>query len=250
MGRDPAWVIDPGPSIEEHLRRLGEAIDERGGLGGVVLTHDHSDHSAAAGELLERCARDGAGERGRPPLAGARGEVDVALADGERVGPFRALAAPGHSSDSYALIARGACFSGDAVLGQGSVFVSPYPGAMAGYMRTLERLLALARADSDSDSDSSSFDVICPGHGPLVTDARAKLGEYLEHRRARERALVDALERGLRGEDELLDAVWSDVPEQMRPAAGVTLAAHLDKLADERRLPEGVERPAFAGVEW
>ena len=33
----------------------------------------------------------------------------------------------------------------------------------------------------------------------------------------------------------------------LRPAAAVTLAAHLDKLAEEGRLPPGVERP---DVEW
>jgi glyoxylase-like metal-dependent hydrolase (beta-lactamase superfamily II) len=231
VGRGPAWIVDPGPSIDEHLQRLYEAIDSRGGLAGIVLTHDHSDHSAAVPQLRER--------HPSAPLAGARGDVDVVLADGERVGPFCALAAPGHSSDSYALIAHGACFSGDAVLGSGSVFVAPHPGAMAGYMHALQRLLS--RED---------FQVICPGHGPVVQDARAKLSEYLDHRRARERALIDALARGLRSERELLDEVWSDVPEQLRPAAGFTLAAHLDKLADEGRLPEGVARPAFEEVEW
>jgi hypothetical protein len=49
---------------------------------------------------------------------------------------------------------------------------------------------------------------------------------------------------------ELLDTVWSDVPEQLRPAATATLAAHLDKLEDEQILPEGVERPKFDRVEW
>ena len=29
----------------------------------------------------------------------------------------------------------------------------------------------------------------------------------------------------------------------LRPAAAVTLAAHLDKLDDEGRLPDGVQRP-------
>ena len=35
----------------------------------------------------------------------------------------------------------------------------------------------------------------------------------------------------------MLDAAWDDVPEQLRPAATVTLAAHLDKLQAEGRLP-------------
>src|SRR5437763_739332 len=51
------------------------------------------------------------------------------------------------------------------------------------------------------------------------------------------------LAAGARSIDELLDAAWADAPAILRPAATVTLAAHLDKLADEGRLPEGVERP-------
>ncbi len=54
---------------------------------------------------------------------------------------------------------------------------------------------------------------------------------------------VAALDAGLRSADELLDRVWSDASAVLRPAAIVTLAAHLDKLDEEGRLPEGVERP-------
>jgi hypothetical protein len=34
----------------------------------------------------------------------------------------------------------------------------------------------------------------------------------------------------------LLDHAWSDVPEHLRPAAAVTLRAHLEKLREEGRL--------------
>ena len=44
---------------------------------------------------------------------------------------------------------------------------------------------------------------------------------------------------------ELLDAVWSDVPDTLRPAASATLAAHLYKLEEEGALPDGVERQTF-----
>ncbi|MGP0051795.1 MAG: hypothetical protein ACLPZR_23540 [Solirubrobacteraceae bacterium] len=44
----------------------------------------------------------------------------------------------------------------------------------------------------------------------------------------------------------MLDAAWGDVPPLLRPAATVTLAAHLDKLATEGLLPAGVEQPASA----
>ena len=76
-----------------------------------------------------------------------------------------------------------------------------------------------------------------------MTDAAAKLDEYVEHRLDRERRLVDALARGARTVDEMLDDAWSDAPQALRPVAAVTLAAHLDKLAEEGRLPDGVERP-------
>jgi glyoxylase-like metal-dependent hydrolase (beta-lactamase superfamily II) len=222
VGRSPAWLIDPGPLQEEHLQRLARAIELRGGLGGIALTHDHRDHSEAVATLRADHPA---------PLAAARGEVDVPLAEGAHFGPFEAVATPGHAPDHIALVASGACFSGDAVLGEGSVFVSPYRGAMTGYLEGLERL----RARRD-------LEVICPGHGPAVWDPREKLAEYIEHRADRERRLVASLEAGLRSTQQLLDAVWPEVPPPLRGAARVTLEAHLDKLDAEGRLPEGVER--------
>ena len=55
---------------------------------------------------------------------------------------------------------------------------------------------------------------------------------------------------GGRSVEELLDSAWSDVPQQLRFPAAITLAAHLDKLAEEGRLPEGVERPDTQGISW
>jgi len=75
------------------------------------------------------------------------------------------------------------------------------------------------------------------------------LSQYIEHRLDRERRLIAALAAGLRTVDELLDAAWPDAPAPLRPAAAVTLAAHLDKLAEEGSLPEGVERPPWP-VPW
>jgi glyoxylase-like metal-dependent hydrolase (beta-lactamase superfamily II) len=223
VGRDPAWVVDPGPAQEDHIARLGEAIATRGGLGGVALTHGHADHSEAAATIA---AAHGA------PLAAGSGEVDIGLLEGERVGPFEVVHTPGHAPDHFTLVACDACFSGDAVLGRGSVFVAPSEGSLVAYLAALERL-----------SVRSDFTIICPGHGPVVADGHGKLREYIEHRLERERALVAALDGGLRATDELLDAAWSDVPGTLRPAAAVTLAAHLDKLSGEGRLPEGVQRP-------
>lgn len=198
-----SWVVDPGPADPSHLEAIRESAAE--GVDGVVLTHSHADHAEGADQL-------GA------PVTLPRG--------GEEVGPFRAVATPGHSADSVCLIAERACFTGDTVLGSGSVFISPGEGSLSAYLDSLRRLRRL------------DLDVLCPGHGPYVWDPAAKLDEYVSHRLDRERRLLEALEAGLRTRDELLDAVWSDAPPELRTAAALTLAAHLEKLAEEGHLPE------------
>ena len=169
------------------------------------------------------------------PLAGGRGDVDVQLVDGTRFGPFQALHTPGHAPDHFALIAGRACFTGDAVLGEGSVFIAPDHGALAGYLNGLGELRTHA----------SALDVLCPGHGPPIWDPVAKLDEYIDHRLERERRVVAALDAGERSVQGLVAAAWSDVPAALRPIATATLAAHLDKLADEGRLPPDVQRPTW-----
>jgi glyoxylase-like metal-dependent hydrolase (beta-lactamase superfamily II) len=157
--------------------------------------------------------------------------VDVRLTEGTRFGPLEALATPGHAPDHFAFICDTVCFTGDAVLGEGSVFIAPDPGALCGYLKGLRKLRG------------RHLELLCPGHGSPVWDPVAKLDEYAKHRLDRERRLVAALQAGARSVQEMLDAAWDDVPDPLRPAATVTLAAHLDKLADERRLPGGVQRP-------
>ncbi|MFZ0040163.1 MAG: MBL fold metallo-hydrolase [Solirubrobacteraceae bacterium] len=223
VGSDPAWLVDPGPDLEDHVSALFAEIDRRDGLAGIALTHDHADHAEAVPALRARYPQ--------ARLAAARGDVDERLDGGDRFGPLEAVSTPGHAPDHLAFVVGSAALTGDAVLGEGSVFIAPDPGALAGYLQGLTRL---------REREPS---VLLPGHGPPVADPQAKLQEYISHRLERERRLVAALDRGARSIEEMLDGAWDDVPEFMRPAATVTLAAHLDKLADEGRLPPGVQRP-------
>lgn len=225
VGRDPAWLVDPGPALDEHIAALTAEIDARNGLGGIALTHEHADHTEAVPAI-----------RARYPtalLASAPGDVDVKLTDGDEFGPLVTAATPGHAPEHLAFVTGTAALTGDAVLGEGSVFVSPYPGSLAAYLDGLKRLKA------------RNLTVLCPGHGPIVHDPTAKLDQYITHRLDRERRLIKALTSGKRSVDELLDEVWSDAPRHLRVPATVTLAAHLDKLDDEGRLPQGVERPTL-----
>jgi glyoxylase-like metal-dependent hydrolase (beta-lactamase superfamily II) len=221
IGRAPTWLVDPGPALPAHIEALEQEIERRGGLGGIALTHRHPDHSEALGALRER-----------HPAA------RVGMTGAETFGPLEALPTPGHAPDHLAFVVGSVALTGDAVLGHGSVFVAPYPGALAAYLEGLRRLR------------QRELELLCPGHGPLIQDPRAKLDEYLAHRLERQRRLQAALDAGQRSTDELLDEVWDDVPARLRFAAAITLAAHLDLLEQQGRLPAGVERPDLSGISW
>jgi glyoxylase-like metal-dependent hydrolase (beta-lactamase superfamily II) len=206
VGRKPAVVIDPGPDEPVHLDAVRRAAKTRGGVGTVLLTHRHGDHS------------DGVAALGVEP-AHPR--------DGETIAGLTAIATPGHSADHICFVVDDACFTGDLILGEGSTIVGPrgMGGSLADYMRSLERLRGL------------DLTVLYPGHGPEVQDPRAKIEEYIEHRLMRERRLVAALERGERSRAALLAEVWDDVPQELRGAAAIAMQAHLEKLEEEGRLP-------------
>jgi glyoxylase-like metal-dependent hydrolase (beta-lactamase superfamily II) len=206
VGRGPAVVIDPGPDDAGHIAAVRRAAESRGGIGTVLLTHGHEDHSEGVSSL---------------------GVEPANPKDGETIAGLTAIATPGHSADHMCFLLDGACFTGDLILGEGSTIVGPREmgGSLADYMRSLERLRAL------------DLMVLYPGHGPEVHDPQAKIDEYIEHRMMRERRLVAALDRGERSHAALLAEVWGDVPEELRGAAAVAMQAHLEKLGDEGRLP-------------
>jgi glyoxylase-like metal-dependent hydrolase (beta-lactamase superfamily II) len=204
-GSDPCWVIDPGPDDARHLTAVEAAVEQRGGAAGALLTHSHNDHSGGVERL---------------------GVELVAAGDGRKFGDLSAIATPGHAVDHFCFFTDdGVCFSGDLILGWGSTYVPPDGGSLAAYMDSLRLVGSLGPS------------LICPGHGPFVVDPEAKIAEYLEHLESRERGLIAALAEGERSRMALLEQVWSDVPDQLRPAAAVVMEAHLQKLEAEGLLP-------------
>jgi len=208
-GEGPCAVIDPGSEDAGHLEAIRAAAAERGGIGVVLLTHSHGDHTAGADRL---------------------GAEVVLPAGGEAHAGLRVLATPGHAADHVCFLSDdGVCFSGDLVLGLGSTIVPPGDNSLAAFMSSLRLLQA------------EEIELMAPGHGPWITDPAAKLAEYVEHREMRERRLLTALERGERSRAALLAEAWDDIPIELLPMAAMAMEAHLEKLEGEGRLPGALD---------
>ena len=127
----------------------------------------------------------------------------------ERVGPFTVLPRPGHATDHVCFLIDDVTLCGDLILGHGSSFVPPAPGAPTDYMESLERLQAASRAALSRPR-------------PMDHRPAAKIAEYMAHRLKRERKLVAALDGGERSAARLLAAAGT-TSRRLLPAAAIAM---------------------------
>ena len=216
-------VIDPGPAHEEHLAAIGRVCERaEARIELIVLTHGHDDHSAGARTLARHtgapvAALDPAHRYGSQGLGA--GDV-VALGDVE----LRVVPTPGHTWDSLSFYAPrwGALLTGDTVLGRGTTVVAHPDGRLDDYVASLRRLQILA--------EETAAGWVWPGHGPVLADPVRVVAEYLDHRQARLDQVRGALDAGAQSLWEVVEAVYSDVPRHLWPAAGLSVAAQLEYL--------------------
>ncbi len=226
-GDGRAVCIDPGPAIDRHVGALIKAARSRNArVDKILVTHGHPDHWPAARALAEA---SGARVYAHPAAEFAH---DGVLRDGERVivGDLDIIAvhAPGHTFDHlvfYESLER-ALFTGDVILGTGTVVIAPPGGAMRPYQQTLQRL-----AD-----EFPAARRIYGGHGPAVENPREKIRNYIAHRQLREVELLGALSHGTQTIPDLVRGIYADVDEILWPAAARQMLAYLIALEQEGRV--------------
>lgn len=221
-GPDGVSVLDPGPDDAVHLQVVLEAA---GSVARILVSHGHADHVAGLAAMR--------GATGAPVYAfmpsltsGLTSELtpDHGLADGDEIAGWTVLHTPGHAPDHLCLArGDGVVMTADHVMGWSTSVVSPPDGDMAAYFAGLQRLLD--RRDR----------LFLPGHGPAIVQPQDHVRFLLEHRTARERAILAALAMGPRAVSELVDALYMGIEERLRGAATRNVLAHLIKLEGEAR---------------
>jgi glyoxylase-like metal-dependent hydrolase (beta-lactamase superfamily II) len=231
-------IIDPGSPYADEQERLDRLIDtliaEGRQMREIIITHLHPDHIGGVGHLAERYRLPVAAHRLTAEAIAGSVEVTRLIEDRELIElggvpswHLRALWTPGHARGHLCLHEErtGTLITGDLVVGFGTVVIAPPEGNMKDYFASLRRLLALPKLTA-----------LLPGHGPVLSAARAKIEEYIAHRLAREEAILGALRATARTIPEIVRAVYTDVPAAMHELAAASVLAHLEKLRDEGRV--------------
>ncbi|RWG76465.1 MAG: MBL fold metallo-hydrolase [Mesorhizobium sp.] len=254
VGGDTLAVIDPGPDDETHLETLLAAIGGRP-VSHIFVSHTHRDHSPLAARLKALTGATVLAEGPHRPARRLRiGEInpldasadlgfvpDVALADGSLAQgdgwAIRAVLTPGHTANhaAFTLEGTGILFSADHVMAWATSIVAPPDGAMADYMKSLDRLIE--RGDR----------LLLPGHGGPVTAPRSFMRGLKTHRKMRERAILERIRGGDRTIKDMVAAIYRDTDPRLHGAAGLSVLAHLEDLV-ARGLVATEGDPAIDGI--
>lgn len=235
-------IIDPGSPYEDEQAALAASVDdllsEGRSLREIVVTHVHPDHVGGVNALREHLRKrmppqsvTVAAQRLTAETLDDAIKIDRFIEDDEVITlegdpeiSLRAMHTPGHARGHLCFHEErtGTLISGDNIVGLGSVLIDPPEGNMRDYLRSLERMRALA-----------NLSVIFGGHGPAIANPYAKIDEYISHRLEREQKILQAVRDGAASPKEIVARAYTDVSPKARAMAERAVLAHLQKLIED-----------------
>jgi len=239
VGFDDVVVIDPGPEDQNHKDALIRAVGDANCVG-IVLTHTHRDHSALAPALgiALNAPLIFEGEH-RPSRKMSIGEKDPLKKSGHYgLKPNRVVVdqtkidlgeidlivhtTPGHCANHIAISISGSkhLFTGDHIMGWSSTLIADPDGSLEDYFKSLQKVL-------DLDADC-----YLPAHGEIIKDGHAFAKQLLAHRHSRNHQIIAALIKKPKWTLQLLAEIYKGIPLKVKPAALLTLNAHLHYLVE------------------
>jgi glyoxylase-like metal-dependent hydrolase (beta-lactamase superfamily II) len=259
VGNGDVAVVDPGPSVDEHIDAVFAALDPGERITHVLITHTHTDHTAGVAKVVQRSGAPtyGFGPHGPIPDFNPLDVVtfdeyfsaeekesfekawrdvpeelkregpdpdfrpDRPVADGDRIEggdwTIEAIHTPGHTSNHvcYRLVEEATVFTGDHVMGWATSVISPPDGDLFDYLASLDKLLTV--------NDVRYL----PTHGAPIDDPHTLVRHLIEHRRSRERQILDGLAAGPSTIKDLVPGMYADTDKRLWRAAANSVWSHL-----------------------
>ncbi|MFT7602086.1 MAG: glyoxylase-like metal-dependent hydrolase (beta-lactamase superfamily II) [Acidimicrobiales bacterium] len=273
-GEDIA-VIDPGPTLDEHLDAIVGALAEGETITKILVTHTHTDHTAGIPKLVERTGATiyGFGPHGPVPehdplesvtfdeyfTAEEKATIEKEWADIpdelKREGPdvdFKPDVVVGH----------GATITGGSGANAWTVEVVHTPGHTSNHicfglqddgdgkkaLFTGDHVMGWATSViSPPDGDLFDYmnslrilldrddDLFWPTHGTAITDPKPYVESFLSHRMGREHQIMAALGEKSSTIKDLVPAMYAEVDKRLWRAAANSVYSHLLALHREGR---------------
>ena len=251
LGHGEVAIIDPGPDDETHIDTLlaslqGETVTK------IFLTHTHKDHCGGLARLKAKTGAQTYGFRLSGAVRGAyqRGEAaqygelassfadtdftpDHPLDENDEIEgegwTLQVVHTPGHAPDHicYFLQQEKALITGDHIMPWSTSVIAPPEGNMADYMASLSKL---------SNRDDELY---LPGHGGRVREPRKLVRAYVLHRQWREQSVLKAVNEGRGQVDDIVPLLYKEIDEALKPAASLSILAHLEHLVKKGLVQKG-----------
>ena len=272
VGRGQVAVIDPGPTLDEHLDAVLAALDDGERVSHILVTHTHSDHTAGVAKLVDRtgAATYGFGPHGPVPEHDPLDTVsfDEYFTEEEKEAFEKAwkdtpdeLKREGPDTDFVpdVTVTDGSVIEGGDGDGAWTIEVVHTPGHTSNHvcfglreekvLFTGDHVMGWATSVI-SPPDGDLFDYLnslekllerdderyWPTHGPAIEQPQDYVRSFITHRRGRETQIVTALEEGPSTIKDLVPSMYADVDKRLWRAAANSVYSHLLALHREDRV--------------